>query len=553
MTPLRSLAVLAVALAALSSCTSIVIDENDPALATEELYKLAGTQLWPDGVVGVCWEAGTYNNSSYATVRANTRTWLAESVSDVANITFTGWGLCPTPANNQMALRIDPSQGNYSVTAATGWQGANAINEIAFGSHIFDPFGSQFVIHEFLHAVGFEHEANRPDRPAPCGNEPTYPGGTSYGNPYDVNSVSNLGYCGTQNGLTQWDRAGLTAAYGTFGSKRLSAFPNQDGRIELAWNGTANVLYHKWQNAKNSTNWEPPRLLANPLNAAKRHNLNRNQDGRLELFYIGTNDTLYHNYQTTVNSAWGSEALMGVASNKAKELTSAINTNGKLELVYIGTNNQLYYMRQNTASGAWGGETQLGSAAATASQVAIGKNPDGRLEVFYTTTSNMLFHVWQTSAGGSWSGHSALGNGSYAAKRLAVANHADGRLAVFYIGTDNRVYLIEQTNLSGAWGSQQNVNSTSSYGTELAVGRNPDGRLEVFYAGLNNVLWHVWQNSANGSWSTDGWVGTGSTAGKQLAVGTNADGHLELIYVGTNDTLYHAWYDGSAWVYDIAF
>lgn len=45
--------------------------------------------------------------------------------------------------------------------------------------------------------------------------------------------------------------------------------------------------------------------------AAKRIAAGRNADGRLELFYAGTNDVLYHVWQVAPSTTWSVQGALG--------------------------------------------------------------------------------------------------------------------------------------------------------------------------------------------------------------------------------------------------
>lgn len=190
----RSLLCAALALAGCGEPASTPTASSDNAL-----YGLGAlAQPWPGGNVPVCFT----NINDQPTLQAQIPGILANSWSKAANLHFTGFGAC----NGGNVISVSFAVNSNGQTDDIGY-GARSITLI---SNDTTPGLAHFqyeVLHEFGHAIGFEHEMKRPDNwvggvAQQCGvgngsNDITQfsaaPGGVNLTPNYDPNSIMN--YC----------------------------------------------------------------------------------------------------------------------------------------------------------------------------------------------------------------------------------------------------------------------------------------------------------------------------------------------------------------------
>ena len=205
--------------------------DGDTAEKQSNLYLHGNT--WPNGVVDVCYDGNDGNNP---TLLAEAQRQLTYSWKQAANISFNGWGQCNYSGTfsprSFVALHFVPgTRGNASTIGRTiplKWSdycgpGVSCyppgVTHLQLRSDDPDPFQQQFryqVIHEFGHALGFDHEQERPDnfdRPPRtwppfvyCGQfdngQRSDPGGTYLTSYFDVPSI--MDYCSSDPLIANW-------------------------------------------------------------------------------------------------------------------------------------------------------------------------------------------------------------------------------------------------------------------------------------------------------------------------------------------------------------
>lgn len=188
----------------------------------DELFA-AHRKLWPSLEIPVCWIAPDPG-------RGVERSWVQDQVqrtwSTAAPVRFTGWGTCqPGQATGVRIMVADENPWSLIGTDANlfsvGTSGASMLLNFSFVS--WGPTCQstiEFCIragaaHEFGHALGFDHEQNRPDNPNQCPKDTIGTTGDWLLGQYDTSSVMN--YCApawNNNGnLSAGDIAGVRAAY----------------------------------------------------------------------------------------------------------------------------------------------------------------------------------------------------------------------------------------------------------------------------------------------------------------------------------------------------
>ncbi|HSR95518.1 MAG TPA: tachylectin-related carbohydrate-binding protein [Kofleriaceae bacterium] len=217
--------------ASIAAC-GVVEDET-----TTETQNLYGSPAWFGGTVPVCWE----NPDAHMDLQIRVREILRETWESYTTVSFIGpvssepfgglWPPCSeAPGGRRVEVSFSEEADYRGWTIPAGHD--NSLKVILISDRALAENFTRFryeVIHEFGHALGFQHEQQRPDNwtngtadqcPMPAdvddpGNyNPVY-GGINWTPTYDANSVMN--YCnpaGYPQDLSLGDISGARAAYG---------------------------------------------------------------------------------------------------------------------------------------------------------------------------------------------------------------------------------------------------------------------------------------------------------------------------------------------------
>jgi hypothetical protein len=436
-------------------------------------------KIWATHTARVCWiNPAAWNNTHREWVRdAVTRSW-----SHHADITFTGWGTC-TAQDNEIRIYIDESNPRSYVGTDSKLVNPSMYLNFTFNSwspsckttleHCIRTIG----VHEFGHAIGFDHEQNRPDTPSWCQKDAQSSGTTVIG-PWDENSVMN--YCNdTWNNGGVLSPGDITAVQQVYGPRiawfhqggGLASGPAVSswaaGRLDTFVRGTDNALHHKWWQGSWS-GWESLGGVITSDPAAVSWG-----PGRIDVFARGTDNALHHKwYGGDVGwSAW--ESLGGSLTSGPAVASWAP---GRLDVFARGPDNTLHH---KWFDGGWSAWENLGGSI-TSDPAAVSWGP-GRIDVFARGTDNALHH--KAYAGG-WHGWANLGGGLTSAP--GVSSWGSGRLDVFVRGTDNALH---HKWYDGGWSGWESLLGTLTSAPD-AVSWGP-GRIDVFVRGSDNAMWQT--------------------------------------------------------------
>lgn len=538
----------------------------------EELYQGSGTTLWTNGVVPVCYATDGNNQALINKARylLDTYGWSA-----VANVQFTGWGACGSSAPASGAVRLHFAHGTNGNTAILGKR-ASAFTDVTLVDDGTDQHYTYEVLHEFGHALAWDHEQQRPDNwPNGTSNPERFcnqnqsgqssdPGGTYRTGYYDTQSI--MSYCtGWAWQLSPGDVAGVQGAYGI---KPGLPYRGANSSNNAASRGTGNLdtfFVHQdgsiwtsyWYSTFPGGNWPTFQLPAAGPNSAPVGapiaSVSRANDN-LDIFYVNPSGGVNTNYWNP--NGWGGFTLPGTANlaQPGEQVAAVSGSPGQIDVLYAGKDKNLYWQHwsgqcsgSNTQCG-WTNPQKVvgdGSIPVGAAVSAVARTPD-RLDVFYleadgTPHTSACFGFGTTGGGSCNAGSFSNFRLNYNAGCLAAAGGniaATARTAnnidIFYVN-NSKAICTNYWNPSSGWNSfaLTGNNATASWSSIAAVTRAP-GNLDIFYLGTNaqgtgelHTAW--WYQGANGWGTADiggtyGGVGTpGGVVGAAARTANNLD------------------------------
>jgi hypothetical protein len=214
----RHLSVLAI-LAATIGCEGTGWEEPEGAAAADppvdtvqqKLFFDKSVKPWPGGTVPVCFHPDTAARPDFPTYSKYVMNWARYSWPTVANVTFTGFGVCSRPnvgPGAQVIIRDDQDGGSAI--------GFGAPDVYLVTQSLYAP---GMTSHEFGHVLGFLHEMQRSDFPAGTSRcaDADKVAGDVLGTPPDRQSIMTWSYCPESDAgeLSTWDAVGVRKKYGT--------------------------------------------------------------------------------------------------------------------------------------------------------------------------------------------------------------------------------------------------------------------------------------------------------------------------------------------------
>lgn len=483
------------------------------ALVTESTQKplyMTGTR-WPSNgtttQIPVCLGATAQASPQLA---AQVRQWVEESWPTVANVSFTGWGNCPSNTNGMVRVNF-PASGNAH-NADLGFGGNNITHEV----NLLPGGGLRpgVAIHEFGHILGFWEEHLRPDfldESVQCGGVDTH-GGNTFGTPADRTSVMATNYCNPFDVLSFWDRRGVqhADAYGRRTRFTRDGSMNGDFRADLLYfdqatgrmslSGSTGSAFVAW------TWLEPGEFGSNRDNFFPG---DFDGDQALDLGYQETNDNSFH-----------------------------VNISG----VFRGS---------GPGGGRWVSPNGFGT---TAGRYYVGDyNGDGRDDLGYFQPSDNTFHVALSTGAGFFGAGSGLwiGSGGFGSKRdnfFPADYNGDGFTDLGYFEDTNSSFHVTLSTGSGFNGPGSGVwvpagGFGSPNGRYYVADYNGDGRDDLgFFEGATNSF-HVaisigagFFGPGSGLWITSG--GFGTDGSRYYPGDFNGDRLADIGYFDTNNNTF---------------
>jgi hypothetical protein len=501
-----------------------------------------GGTLWPSGVVPVC----------YSTADGNNQTLLSRAKSDlttigweaIANVRYTGWGPCGSSGPPTGAVRVHFKHGSNGLTSILGYPGGGNFTDVTLVDD--DTTGNHFqyeVLHEFGHAIGWEHEQQRPDNYGSSGY--VYCSQVQRGQGEDTHALvrtpyfdrqSIMSYCtGWPQNLSPGDVAGAQIAYGkkyevvngqngsnSAVSRKLDNldvfFVHKDGSVWTSW----------WHDGLLDSNWATFQISGAGAGTAPSNapvaSVSR-ASGNIDTFYAGNADEVVTSFWSDGNG-YATDTVPGtqLLAAPGEQIAAVSSSPGAIDLFFSGTGDKLYWSHFSAQCGSgpgsqcgWNnpvavvsdGTVPFGSAVS-----AVARTPD-RLEAFYIGTDRALHMSECYGFGKSGSGSCSKGNFNssvittpsecYAPKGAGIAATArtQDNIDVFFVSSESRLCHSSWTSGSGWTTKSIGEQNVVAGGSLLSAVARSEDNLDVFFMGGGGSYYSIygawWQSGA--SWT----------------------------------------------------
>jgi Astacin (Peptidase family M12A) len=353
--------------------------QNAPPIATKSSNNnvaqglVTTNVIWPNPTINVCWvNPEAHNETERKWVRDSIdRTWVRHSA-----LYFVGWGKCPaTNQKNAIRIKINDENPRSFLGTDTLLQDESMWLNFEFNHPDFISCKNSstmrrsciesIAVHEFGHAVGFEHEQNRIDTPKSCSDKyaaefipSTNRGNQIIGN-WDENSVMN--YCNKNYSgfgklspididmVQKYYKPNLVGDFSFDSNFYLGLYPD----LRAAFGNNHNAAYQHWLNhgikegRRASIAFDVKFYLskyadlkqafgndyAQALNHWRVHGINEGRQGSREL-----NSTFYLDKHVDLQQAYGGNNYIAALShwyfygfNEKRQTSAEFNINRYLE------------------------------------------------------------------------------------------------------------------------------------------------------------------------------------------------------------------------------